>query len=167
MKKMGTCSYLQSCKVDQMYYFGSYCKGLGIGATCYVETIEYFSIMGHCDSAGHCGDGMGNNAWNHKTCKHVENKVAAADFIEKENKLEDSSFNLANCQRLYAQEQYYQLKQICEDCYNLYKNHEIYILCMSQCFLKQNSLFLISCSKRLMVEKDMVNKMVHEIRDVD
>ena len=72
--------------------------------------MEYLSIMGHCDSAGHCGDGMGNNAWNHKACKQVQNKEAAADFVEKENKLEDSSSILAKCQSLHLREKYYQLK---------------------------------------------------------
>ena len=128
-----------------------------------VETMEYLSIMGHCDSAGHCGDGMGNHAWNHETCKRSKNAVAATDFTEEENRVDASSSILGKCQTLYLGEQYHQLKQICEDCYNLYRNHEIYILCMSQCFLKQKSLFLISCTKRLMMEKDMVDEVVAKI----
>ena len=161
IKNMGSCSYFKSCKVDQLYYFGPYCKGLGIGATCIVEATEYLSIMGYCESSGHCADGMGNTALHHEACKHVKNKVVT----EEENELEDASSILAKCQTQYLREQYYQLKKICEDCYNLYKNHEIYILCMSQCFLRQKSLFLISCTKRLMMERNMVDKMVHKVEE--
>ena len=55
------------------------------------------------------------------------------------------------CRGLHNPSVYQKLKIFCDDCYNLYKNHDAHILCLSACF---GSFYFISCVKSLMLEQD-------------
>ena len=160
--RTGSCSFFSACKVNRVSYFGSYCDNSVRGSPCRVETEQFLTVEGTCSHGGHCHGHQGQLALHHESCKNKNKKDA--DEREEETKRtpakqlefsEKSMLAYSKCKLLYKPSVYYRLKNICEDCYNLFKNHEVHILCTSECF---GSFFFLSCTKRLMLEldKDMV-----------
>ena len=63
----------------------------------------------------------------------------------------------SECRGIYNPSVYTRLKKICTDCYNLFKEPEVYNYCMSGCF---DSSFFFTCTRTLMIEEDMVRELV-------
>ena len=63
----------------------------------------------------------------------------------------------AKCRGLYNPSAYQKLENICSDCYNLYKEPEVYTYCMSGCF---DSSYFLTCVKGLMIEEEMALELV-------
>ena len=150
----GTCSYFSTCKVGQVFYFGSFCDVLERGVSCKVKTEQFLSVQGSCSPAGHCKSPLGKVALNHESCRQDTKKALDVknkndnDTTEKLKdpieKYVDSTPSYYKCRGLHNPPVYQKLKNICDDCYNLYKNHDVHILCVSDCF---GSFYFISCVK--------------------
>ena len=156
--------------MGEVSYFGSFCDGLERGASCQVKTEQFLSVQGSCSPGGHCKGPLGKVALNHEACRKdtkkeaidVINKTIENDTTEKFKdpieKYIESTSSYSKCRGLHNPSVYQKLKNICDDCYNLYKNHDVHILCMSDCF---GSFYFISCVKSLMLEQDRVDTMVN------
>ena len=84
-----------------------------------------------------------------------ENSSTNYEIIEK---IEPQSFSKSSeCRGLYNPSAYKKLELICTDCYNLFKESEVYTYCMSGCFA---SPFFLTCVRSLMMEEDMVKELV-------
>ena len=167
--RKGNCSYFSTCKVGKVFYFGPFCDGVERGSSCQVKTKQLLSVQGSCSPAGHCKGPLGKVALNHESCRQdtkeaLDVKNEAMDNNTTENlkdpieKYVDSTPSYSKCRGLHNPSVYQKLKNICNDCYNLYKNHDVHILCMSECF---GSIYFISCVKSLMMEQDRVERMVN------
>ena len=64
------------------------------------------------------------------------------------------------CQGLYNPPAFFTLSKICHDCYNLYMEHEVHSLCMSDCF---SSSYFFYCAKSLLKEEDKVLELVRSV----
>ena len=70
------------------------------------------------------------------------------------------SISSSKCRGLYNPSAYQKLENICTDCYNLYKEPEVYTYCMSGCF---DSSYFLTCVKGLMMEEEMVVELVNMV----
>ncbi|KAL7629926.1 UNVERIFIED_CONTAM: hypothetical protein RMT77_019955 [Armadillidium vulgare] len=82
-------------------------------------------------------------------CRGVDN-VILEDFGSTGMKAKRSSYD-SNCFGSYNRELSSQLNRVCDDCYDLYKNHKVSIECRRNCF--QDEMFLL-CVKSLYLDVD-------------
>ena len=63
----------------------------------------------------------------------------------------------SECRGLHNPSAFKKLELICTDCYNLFKESEVYTYCMTGCF---ETPFFLTCVRSLMMEEDMVMELV-------
>ena len=65
-----------------------------------------------------------------------------------------------SCKGLYNPSVFMRLLNICRDCFNLYKEPEVYTLCTDGCF---NNKYLLHCAKALLVEEHKLEPLINQI----
>ena len=156
-----------------------------MGARCIVKTEQFTTVQGECSAGGHCKGQHGQVRFQHETCKvnkvredvnkiervkefirkniNMNNNVSKAMIREEiqsqryENYRRPQIASNSECRGIYNPSVYTRLKKICTDCYNLFKEPEVYNYCMSGCF---DSSFFFTCTTTLMIEEDMVRELV-------
>ena len=78
--------------------------------------------------------------------------------IDIKNRFSTKKSLSAKCRGLYNPQAYYKLVNICRDCFNLFKEPEVYSLCMGGCFDSQH---FMHCAKILLVEGEKVKSLVN------
>merc|ERR1711915_694855 len=92
--------------------------------------------------------------------KQAKPKQSLLDQIHK-NKTETVETKMPQeCRGLYNPSAYKRLELICSDCYNLFKESDIYSFCMTGCF---DSPVFFTCVRSLMLEEDMVMELVRMV----
>ena len=66
----------------------------------------------------------------------------------------------AMCKGLYNPSAYTRLVTICRDCFNLYKEPEVYSLCMGGCFDSQH---FMHCAKTLLLEEKKAKTLINQV----
>ena len=172
--KTGSCSASGSCHIAQNDYYGSSCEWLEEGALCQVEMYQYADIDGWCSEGGHCKGPQGQVRFHHEACagrrgndhSNHEKIFKVKQFLRNANQDQNSTIARSNpksnsepseCRGLYNPSAYKKLELICTDCYNLFKESEVFNFCMSGCF---ESPFFMTCVRSLMMEEDMVMELV-------
>ena len=85
----------------------------------------------------------------------IENAIQAQNAsMTSESKFKWQS---SACRGLYNPSAFKKLELICTDCYNLFKESEVYTYCMAGCF---ETPFFLTCVRSLMMEEDMVMELV-------
>ena len=71
-----------------------------------------------------------------------------------------ASVKSTKCKGLYNPSAYTRLVNICRDCYNIYKEPEVYYLCMGGCFDSQD---FMHCAKTLLVEEHTFQTLIAQV----
>jgi hypothetical protein len=71
-----------------------------------------------------------------------------------------ASVTSGNCKGLYNPSAYTRLVNICRDCFNIYKDPEVYSLCMGGCF---DSQYFMHCAKTLLVEEQSFKTLIAQV----
>ena len=87
----------------------------------------------------------------------ITKENSSEHFAKSENLKPHFASYSYKCRGLYNPAAYQKLRNICTDCYNLYKEPEVHTLCMSGCF---DSPYFFTCVKSLMMEEEMVQGLV-------
>ena len=177
----GKCTLFGSCRIGQVSHYGSNCQSASHGSSCSVESSTNTIVEGVCSPGGHCQGDDGHIRLHHEAC-NIKSKIKdrtkvdrVKNFIRSNmssklrspvdlesldtNNLNQTQPNqtISQCRGLYNPPAFKKLENICTDCYNLYKEAEVFTFCMSNCF---DSNYFLSCVKSLMLEEDMVQGLV-------
>eukprot|EP00092_Neocalanus_flemingeri_P094808 GFUD01120582.1.p1 GENE.GFUD01120582.1~~GFUD01120582.1.p1 ORF type:complete len:215 (-),score=77.09 GFUD01120582.1:108-725(-) len=74
------------------------------------------------------------------------------------NPIKSTKSTSSMCRGLYNPPAYTKLVTICRDCFNLFKEPEVYTMCMEGCF---DTPHFFHCAKMLLVEKEKVETLVN------
>lgn len=182
VKLTGVCSATGSCHTERGSFYGSSCQWeqRKEGSICHIEKELLNEQRGICSPGGHCKGENGALRLHHEACtskrgiedtdrlasvkmflrKQTRPKQSLLDQIHK-NKTEIMETKMPQeCRGLYNPSAYKRLELICSDCYNLFKETEIYSFCMTGCF---DSPVFFTCVRRLMLEEDMVMELVRMV----
>ena len=180
----GVCTFYHACKVGHSVFYKSDCKYKSNHeeGECTVVSKGYITLTGVCMPEGHCRDirhpcqdkecNDGHNKYKHEACpkkeyntklpaKHLKTQDSKVEETDSESDLKEEFPNkLTHCRGLYNPVVFTSLTRMCRDCYNMYREVEVYNLCTSNCF---SSKTFLSCTRSLLIQEDKARSMVDRI----
>ena len=185
MKEMvlkGKCTFYHACKAGREVFFESDCKYRTENqeGSCEVVRKEFVTIQGMCMTGGYCRDinhpcenadcHDTHNQYNHEACvqrderRQIENMELKIEDPRKESLMlkakDEVPDTLNKCKGIYNPKLFTRLSRMCTDCYNMYREVEVYTECTSNCFATPT---FFGCAKALLINEDEAKTLADEL----
>ena len=176
----GKCTFYHACKAGREVFFESDCKHRTENqeGSCEVVRKEFVTIRGTCMAGGYCRDinypcedtdcHDAHNQYNHEACvqRNERPKIENMELKIEDPRKESSELKdevpaaLNKCKGIYNPKVFTRLLRMCTDCYNMYREVEVYTECTSNCFTSQT---FLGCAKSLLIKVDKAKSLADEL----